>query len=102
MLHADVHKHKLAKCPTLDLFHHHSLPYPLACRFAVLLAAGICFDYLRPSGCHRGLLCRFSHDLSSIAQQCAQSTHSSGAGGDGSKAGAKSSKAICFDFVKGV
>ncbi len=31
--------------------------------------AGICFDYLR-NQCHRGLLCRFSHDLSNIAQQC--------------------------------
>lgn len=30
---------------------------------------GICFDYLR-NQCHRGLLCRFSHDLSNIAQQC--------------------------------
>ena len=31
--------------------------------------AGICFDYLR-NQCQRGLLCRFSHDLSNIAQQC--------------------------------
>lgn len=30
---------------------------------------GICFDYLR-NQCQRGLLCRFSHDLSNIAQQC--------------------------------
>lgn len=29
---------------------------------------GICFDFLRGQ-CSRGLLCRFSHDLSSIVAQ---------------------------------
>lgn len=58
------------------------------------LAAGICFDFLRPSGCHRGLLCRFSHDLASIQQQCAGQS----AGPEGA---CRATKAICFDFVRG-
>jgi len=78
---------------------------------------GICFDFLRTTGCHRGLMCRFSHDLSSIEQQCAHpqgnlsgsGERSSNDSGECSRAflpaaaggGQKGQKAICFDFVKG-
>ncbi|KAL0051934.1 hypothetical protein WJX82_004762 [Trebouxia sp. C0006] len=53
-----------------------------------LTERGICFDFLRGQ-CHRGLLCRFSHDLSSLAaQQCQR--------------GSRRNAPICYDFVKGV
>lgn len=55
---------------------------------------GICFDYLR-GDCNRGAMCRFSHDVSSFAQDYKIED-------DISLAKVKRwGQGICFDFVRG-
>lgn len=57
---------------------------------------GICFDYLR-GDCHRGALCRFTHDVSSFATEDTMNTDD-----DISLAKVKRwGQGICFDFVRG-
>lgn len=57
---------------------------------------GICFDYLR-GDCHRGALCRFTHDVSSFATEDTMNTED-----DISLAKVKRwGQGICFDFVRG-
>eukprot|EP00210_Caulerpa_lentillifera_P004289 g4092.t1 len=57
---------------------------------------GICFDYLR-GDCHRGALCRFTHDVRSFAQADTIDVDD-----DISLAKVKRwGQGICFDFVRG-
>lgn len=69
-----------------------SSPSPMLALTHAHFFSGICFDYLR-NQCSRGLLCRFSHDLSNIAQQCQVFNGTATKG---------RTNAICYDFVKGV